>query len=307
MLAGLTAYTSTFLSDVNAAQTRISTANEQLSSGYRVNVASDDPGAIDAILGFQSQIDQVTQIKNNISQATTIANVSDSALSSANDLLNRLTSIAEQGSSSTATAASNASLAEQVQGIAEQMVGLANTTFSGQYVFGGDSATTQPYTFNWSVAGGVVQNNTSSNTVTITNTDGDTLVVPPQTAQQIFDARTSTGTPAASNIFQNIYALGQALQSNNQAGIQSSVSALNASVAQLGQATSVSGNTLNWLQSSATAADSNLTSLQSQLSGIRDADATQAATDLTTAETAMQAAIAAQGTLNIKNLFSYLG
>jgi flagellin-like hook-associated protein FlgL len=50
-----------------------------------------------------------------------------------------------------------------------------------------------------------------------------------------------------------------------------------------------------------------LNNLQTQLGGLRDADATQAATDLTTAETAMQAAIAAQGTMNIKNLFSYLG
>jgi flagellar hook-associated protein 3 FlgL len=307
MLAGLDAYTPTFLSDVNAAETRINIANEQLSSGYRINVPSDDPGAIDAILGFQGQIDRVTQIQNNISQATTVANVSDSALTSASDLLNQLTSIAAQGSSSTATAANRASLAQQVQGIDEQMVALANTTFSGQYVFGGDDSTTPPYTFNWSAPGGVVQNNTATNTVTLTNSDGDTLLIPGQTAQQIFDTQTTAGAPAAGNIFQNIYTLGQALQNNDQAGIQSSVTSINASITQLGQATTISGNTLDWLQNSATAATSNLTSLQSQLSGLRDADATQAATDLTTAETAMQAAIAAQGSMNIKNLFSYLG
>jgi flagellar hook-associated protein 3 FlgL len=307
MLAGLQAYTSTFLSAVNAAETRINTANQQLSSGYRINVPSDDPGAIDAILGFQSQIDRVTQIQSNLSRATTIANVSDSALTSASDLLNQLASIAAQGSSSTATAASRASLAQQVQGIDEQMVSLANTTFSGQYVFGGDDATTQPYTFNWSAAGGVVQNNTAGTTVTLANSDGDSILIPAQTAQQIFDAKTAAGTPAAGNIFQNIYTLGQALQNNNQAGVQASVASINASIVQLGQASTVSGNTLDWLQNSTSTAASNLTSLQSELSGLRDADATQAATNLTTSETAMQAAIAAQGTLNIKSLFSYLG
>jgi len=338
MLAGLDSYTSTFLSNVSAAETRINTANEQLSSGYRVNVPSDDPGAIDAILGFQSQIDHVTQIQTNLSQATTIANVSDSALSSASDLLNQLTSIAAQAASSTSTAANNKSLAEQVQGIGEQMVALANTSFSGQYVFGGDNSTVQPYTSNFAanpiVLPGYTQTNTATNTVTLTNSDGDSMAIPAQTAQQIFDPQTAGVPPAASvpstgNILTNIGNLIQALQTNNQTAIStgtpavpasagppavaavpavpSIVSSLQASIAQLGQATTISGNTIDWLQSSTTTAASNLTTLQSELSGLRDADATQAATNLTTAETAMQAAIAAQGTMNIKNLFSFMG
>jgi flagellar hook-associated protein 3 FlgL len=281
--------------------------------------------------------------------------VSDSALSSANDLLNQLTSIAAQAASSTSTAANNKSLAEQVQGIGEQMVALANTSFSGQYVFGGDSSTTQPYTGNFATQTapltgvvtfvtppGYTQTNNATNSVTLTNSDGDSIAVPAQTAQQIFDPQTQiapvppatvpTTVPAAGNILTTIGNLILALQNNNQKAIStgtaavpavppvgatpgtpavpavpSIVSSLQASVAQLGQATTISGNTLNWLQNSAAAATSNLTSLQSQLSGLRDTDATQAATNLTTAETAMQAAIAAQGTMNIKNLFSYLG
>jgi flagellin-like hook-associated protein FlgL len=75
----------------------------------------------------------------------------------------------------------------------------------------------------------------------------------------------------------------------------------------LGQATTASGETLNWLQQSSDAATSKLTNLQTQLSALRDADAAQAATDLSTGETAVSAAIAAHGSLNIKSLFSYLG
>jgi flagellar hook-associated protein 3 FlgL len=311
MLAGLDAYTPTFLSNVNAAETRINTANEELSSGYRINQPSDDPGAIVAILGYQSQIDNVTQVQSNLAQATTIANVSDAALTSAGDLLNQLASIAAQGSGSSATAADNNALAEQVQGIGEQMVALANTTFSGAYVFGGDDSNIQPYTSNFSanpfVAPGYVQNNTAGATVTLTNSDGDTIAIPAQTAQQIFDTQTAAGAPAAGNILQNISALVQALQSNNQTNIQASAASITASVTQLAQATTISGNTLDWLQTSTTAATAKLTDFQSQISGLRDADATQAATDLTTAQTAMQAAIAAQGTMNIKTLFSYLG
>jgi len=307
MLAGLDAYNSTFISDLNAVEARINTANEQLSSGYRVNQPSDDPGAIDAILNFQGQIDQVTQIQSNLSQATTVANVGDASLSSASDMLDQLTSIAAEGSSSTTTATTNASLGQQVQGIDQQLVSIANTTFGGLYVFGGDDATTQPYTFDWSVAGGVQQNNTSSNTLTVTNSDGNSIPFPGQTAQQIFGAQNSDGSPAASNIFQNVYALGQALQNNDLAGIQAAAASLKTSVIQLGQAQTTSGNVLDWLQASTQTATSKLTNLDSLLSNVRDADAVSAATDLTTAETAENAAISAHGTLQIKSLFSYLG
>jgi flagellar hook-associated protein 3 FlgL len=307
MLAGLDAYTSTFLTSLNETETRINQANEQLSSGYRVNQPSDDPGAIDAILDYQAQIDQVTQIQNNLSQATTVANLADSALTSASSMLNQLSTIAAQGVNSTSTATSNNALGTQVEGIEQQLVSLANTTFNGGYIFGGDNPTTQPYTFNWSVSGGVVQNNTAGSTIGITNTDGESLVVPGQTAQQIFGAQNSNGTPAAGNIFQNVYALGQALQSNNQTGIEAAATSIQASITQLGQSTTISGNTLNWLQQSTSDASSKLTNLQTQLSGLRDADAAQAATNLSSAETAEQAAVAAQGTLNIKSLFSYFG
>jgi flagellar hook-associated protein 3 FlgL len=307
MLAGLDAYTSSFLSSLNATEQRITTANQQLGTGYRVNQASDDPGAINSILEYQGQIDQVTQIQKNLAQGTTVANLADSALSSVSNMLDQLTSIAAQGASSTSDAESNSSLAQQVQGIAQQIVAAANSTFGGTYIFGGDDATTQPYTFNWSVPGGIVQNNTSSSTIGITNSDGASQVVPGQTAQQIFDSRNADGSVAASNIFQNVWALGQALQNNDQAGIQAATTGIQAAVVQLGQATTISGNTIDWLQQSSQNATTKLTNLQGQLSGLRDADVAAAATNLQSAETAEQAAIAARGTLQIKSLFSYLG
>lgn len=307
MLAGLDAYNSSFLSSLDATEKRITQASQQLSTGYRVNQPSDDPGAIGAILEYQSQIDEVTQIQNNLSQASTVANLADSSLTSASNMLNQLTSIAAQGSSSTSNAKSNAALAQQVQGIEEQLVSIANTTFQGNYIFGGDNPNTQPYTFNWSVPGGVVQNNTASATTAISNADGDPMVIPGQTAQQIFDARNPDGSAATGNIFQNVWALGQALQNNDQAGIQAAATSLQSSVVQLGQSTTISGNTLDWLQQSSSGATTKLTGLKSQLSNIRDADAAAAATALTSAQTAEQAAIAAHGSLSIKSLFSYMG
>ena len=306
MLAGLDAFNSIFLADLNNTQNSIAQANQQVTSGIRVNEASDDPGAIGAILDNQNQIDQITQVQTNLNQAATVASVADGALSSASTLLNRLTSLAAEGSDSSATAASRSALGVEVQGIEQQLVEIANTSVLGQYIFGGDAPDIQPYTFNWNVPGGVVQNNTAGNTTTIQDASGSTLI-PGMTAQQIFGAQNSDGTPAAGNIFQNVYALGQALDSNDQAGVQAAATALQASVAQLGQATTFNGDTENWIQQAQQNAASDLTNLQTNLSSLRDTDVAAAATQLTLDQTALQAALSAHASLNVKSLFSYLG
>jgi flagellin-like hook-associated protein FlgL len=127
------------------------------------------------------------------------------------------------------------------------------------------------------------------------------------TAQQIFDARNVDGSPAAGNIFRAVHALRQALENNDQAGVQAVAVTLPSAVAQLGQATTYYGNTQSWLEQSADDASSRLITLQQTLSSLRDTDVAQAATDLTSAQTAMQAALAAHSSLNLRSLFDYLG
>jgi flagellar hook-associated protein 3 len=153
---------------------------------------------------------------------------------------------------------------------------------------------------------GVIRNNTAANTTTISNAAGSSIL-PGMTAQQILDARNPDGTPASGNIFQIVYALDQALQSNDQPGIRAAALALPAAVTQLGQATTHYGNTQSWLTQAADDASSKLVNLQQILGSLRDTDIAAAATDLTLANTAMQAALAAHGSLNVKSLFSYLG
>jgi flagellar hook-associated protein 3 len=417
MLAGLSGFNTTFLADLTATENRITQLNKQITSGVRVNQASDDPGAIAAILETQSDIDRATQTQTNLQQASTVAASADGALASASSLLDRLRSLAAQGANSTATAATRTTLSQQVQAIEQQLVSIANTQVEGRYIFGGDDPNAQPYTLqpgtfstpaknlndpaalfdkgtpatdsesfqvtymdtlgavqNTTVsipatatgisgstfvsqlntaltAGGVtgvtaqigagdalqftgsnivsivhtltpgvtqgvaanndsltgvIQNNTAANTTTISNAAGS-AILPGMTAQQIFDARNPDGTPAAGNIFQAVYALGQALAANDQPGVQAVALALPASVAQLGQTTTSYGNTQSWLAQAADDASSKLVNLHQVLGSLRDTDVAQAATDLTLANTAMQAALAAHGSLNVRSLFDYIG
>ncbi len=306
MITGIAASNGSFLADLNQLENRISQTSQQVSSGIRVNQASDDPSAIASILDYQNQIDQITQTQTNLDYANTDVKTADGALQSASSLMNQLVSIAAQGATSTATPSSRTELGQQVQQIEQQLVLIANTTVQGRYIFGGDQPTIQPYTFDWSSPDGVVANSTPTNTAVIADASGSTIV-PGLTAQQIFDAQNAGGGAAPNNVFAAAYSLGQALLSNDQPGIQNATTAISAAATQVAQSNEYYGNTETWIGQATTDAASRLTNLRTALSGLRDTDVAQAATELQTDQTALEAALAAHASLDNRTLFSFLG
>jgi flagellin-like hook-associated protein FlgL len=109
------------------------------------------------------------------------------------------------------------------------------------------------------------------------------------------------------NIFNAAYSLGQALLSNNHAGIQSAILQVKAASEQLGLVTTVYGDTLSWIQQASASATNEQNDVTQALSAIRDTDVARAATQLTLEQTALEAALSAHGNLNTKSLFSYFG
>lgn len=214
MLSGIDSYNGSFLTALDNTQNQVAQLQQQITSGVRVSQASDDPSAVSSIIDYQEEIDRVTQVQTNMNTASTTASSADTALQSAASLLDQLVSIGSEGASSTTSATARANLATQVQQIAQEMVGLANTTSNGQYVFGSDGSTTQPYTFDWSSPKGVVQNSATSNTSILRDASGN-QITPNMTAQQIFDVQNPDGTSATGNVFQAIYDLGTALAQPN--------------------------------------------------------------------------------------------
>jgi flagellar hook-associated protein 3 FlgL len=309
MLAGLEGFGTGFLADLSNIENRISSENKQITSGVRVGQASDDPTAISPILDYQLNIDQTGQVQANLNTANVDATAADGALQSASSLMDRLVSLATQGASSTTTASSRAVLGQEVQQIAQQMVTIANTTVQGRYIFGGDDATTAPYSFDWSQPDGVVPSASpasTASTLLLRNATGAAINVR-MTAQGIFDLRDGSGNPTSGNVFQAIYALGQALQANDQAGVQNAIPMLNAAVNQIGQATTFYGHVESWIQTSLQDATQLSTNSQQALGTLRDTDIAAAASQLTLDQTALNAALAAHGSFNTRSLFSYLG
>ena len=110
-------------------------ALQQMSTGQKLNSLSDNPAAAASLVDLRMESSSDTQYLKNISSLTGSLNVADSALSSVVEALTTAQSLGVEGASSTVNTQNQHALAQEVQGIQQQILGLANTSYNGQYLF----------------------------------------------------------------------------------------------------------------------------------------------------------------------------
>jgi flagellar hook-associated protein 3 FlgL len=306
MISNLDPSSQLFLSDLNQVEQRLSQANQQLSSGKKLNVASDAPGDVTSLLQLRTDEQRNTQIESNLTLAKTDATSADSALAGAASLMDTAVQLATQGANSTQTAATRASLAQQVQSVLEEMVSYSQTQVQGSYIFSGDQSQSPTYQVDLTAANGVDQLSDAAATQQIEDPAGGSFAAS-QTAQQIFDDTNSDGTTAADNVFAALNTLQTALLNNDQTGISNSIDSLQQASTHLNNAEAFYGTVENRIQNASTFASSYDTELQTEISDKQDADIPTATLEMTQATTQLQAAMEMQGKMPHSSLFDYLG
>ena len=296
----------TFLADISRIQAATNNASEQVSSGFKVTQASDAPDQISSLLQFEANLHSNNQITTNLSNVKAQVDTAESSLSSAVQFTQQALSLGTEGASSIQTATQRQILAQQVATIQSELVGIANTSVAGKFVFSGDTSGAASYQVDSTSATGVDRLISTQATQQIENTNGGLFSIG-KTAQDIFDHRNADDTVASDNLFSAVNGLQIALTNNDTAGIATALDTLQTASTYLDQQQAFYGNVQDQVAASTTAAQAQNVSLTAQIGGIRDADLTQAATQLTTGETAETAAYSAEAKLPTTSLFSYLG
>jgi flagellar hook-associated protein 3 FlgL len=293
--------TQMFLSGMDRIQARLQRAQQQLTTGLRINSVSDDPDQISNLMQVRSSIAQTQQITTNLGRVKTESDTAENALSNAVSLLDSITTTGAEAEPTTQTADTRAQLGSQVESYLQQMAGIANTSVEGRYVFSGDSDQTQPYTIDLTQVNPLSAYQGSDATRQVQHPDGSTFPVS-LTAQQIFDS-----ADPETNVFANVTNLRNALLNNDQAGIDSALGALKNTATYLNTQLAFYGNVQNRVASATDFAANLTTQLLTEQSGIQDADLTQSITELTQGSIQQQAALAAQKEMPRTSLFDYLG
>jgi flagellar hook-associated protein 3 FlgL len=205
------------------------------------------------------------------------------------------------GVKGTSTAATNATLAQQVGSVLQEMVGLADTNIEGRYIFAGDSDQQSPYTVDLAQTPPVSAYLGSAATRVAQHPDGTTFSIS-LTAQTIFDS-----TDPSTNVFTAMTTLQTALANNDTAGIQ----AANAGLAKIGgylnQQLAFYGNVQNKVAQATDYASTQQTQLQTQISNLQDADLTGSILQLNQDQTQEQAALQSEARIPRTTLFDFLG
>ncbi len=304
MISNLNPAAQQFLADLNRIQTRTNVAQGQISSGFRIQTASDSPDEIGSLLQLQAELSSNTQARANLNRAKAEVDTGENALGSAIQALDKAIQVGAQGAS-IQTAQDRAGLAQQIQNLQQQLVGLTTTAVEGRYIFSGSADSQPPYQLNLANPNGVDRLVTTAATRQIQDTAGNSFPIA-RTAQDIFDHRNSDDTLAGDNVFAALNSLRVALTANDSAGITTAIDSLHRSSIYLNDQQSFYGVAQDRLNTAISSGQDRDSTLKSQISSIRDTDFTEASLTLNAGITQQQAAIAARAKTPVKSLFDFL-
>jgi flagellar hook-associated protein 3 FlgL len=279
--------------NISAAKSQLAKLQDKASSGRAISTPSDDPTGTVAALQIRSQQRANAQYGSNIDDGLAWLGTVDGSLTSSENLLRQAIDLTVQGSNSgTMTPATREALANQLDGVRADLLGQANTKYLGRSVFAGNSdapsAFDATYSYNGS-SGSTVQRRISGTETVTVSADGSAA----------FGA-------GGSSVFATIDTITAALRGGNDAAVRSGLDTLKTNLTTMGAEHAVVGGHYARLQQAKTTNGNAATSLETQRSGVEDADTAQVLVDLKTQELSYQTALAVTAQSIQPTLMSFL-
>lgn len=172
---------------INAQRMRLSTLQEQLATGRRINRASDDPSGMEMVLSLRTSQAEIEQFERNAQTANQKLVAADDAVNSYQNVLERVRVLVTQGLSDTSTQAAKNALATEIEVLRARILTTANAANNGEYLFGGIRQNEAPFDPLTAVAS---PNPTSAQYIQIE--PGSGAIAVGVTADTIFSDATST-------------------------------------------------------------------------------------------------------------------
>ncbi len=286
---------SSALDQTQATEQQLST---ELSSGLGVTTIGQNPVAASQNAQLLNQIG----VEDSFTQSSNLAlgglNVTDSALGGVVTQLNQAISLGSEGANGTLTLAQMQAISNQLSGIRDEVLSLANTSYQGQYVFGGSQTSGPPFTLN-----------TSTSPATVTY-NGDSIVnqLQPPTGQPI--AMNIPGnqifTSSTANVLGALNTIVADYASGDSAAGAADTAALNSALNFVSQQRVTLDNSINRLNTATAAATSEATQLTTVQTNLMQADIPSISTQLSLVKSQQTALINVIAALGSGSLFDKL-
>lgn len=265
---------------------------EQLTTGRVINRPSDNPTGTTSAMRLRSSLADQAQFARNAQDGIGWLTQVDSALDSVTTTVKRARDLALQGANAAASGpVAREALAVEVDGLREELIARANTTYLESPVFGGVTAGSTAYDAAGNYVGtlGDVNRRIGGGVLVKVDVDGP----------DVFG-------DGATSVFAELAALSTALRAGDQAGISGAINTLNTRIDTVTSARTAAGSRYQRLeQADLTAFDARI-SLENQRSMIENADLAETTVSLKLQEVAYQAALAATSRVMQPSLLDFL-
>lgn len=282
---------------IQGTEQALNTAVQQLATGQRVGVPSDDPSAASENLQSLAESANVDRFTQNGDAVLSQAQMADSALSNVVSELNQAITLGTQGADGSMTSENREAIATQVQSVLSQIISQANTTFNGVSLFAGTSGAVPAFVSDsTSPTGYSYEGNAGVNSAAI----GDNLQVNVNVpGDQIF-------TNSSGNVIGSLSQLISALNSGTTTGIGDAVSAVRSALTNVGQQRVIYAGVVNQINSQESYLSQETISLTSQQQSLTGVDESVAVSNLTQAQIAHTTILAAAAKVLPTSLLDYL-
>jgi flagellar hook-associated protein 3 FlgL len=182
-------------------QADMSTLREQMTTGKRVNQASDDPAAAAEAERALAAQGRIAASQRAIAAAKDMATQTESSLADAGNLLQSARQLVVQAGNATLSDADRKSIAAQLQAIRGELLGVANQgNGAGAYLFGGQGADQRPFVdasggVQYATAAGQIQSGAGTNLPL--STDGKAVWLSAPTGNGVFVTSAGPGVANA--------------------------------------------------------------------------------------------------------------
>jgi flagellar hook-associated protein 3 FlgL len=130
--------TNNMMNNINKNKLSMTTLEQQYSTGKKIQRPSDDPIVTVRALKLRTNLSELDQYyEKNIPDATSWMDVTESALSTVNDILKQINTYCVQGSTDTLTGSDRSSIVQNLEQMKNQIYQEGNTNYAGRYVFTG--------------------------------------------------------------------------------------------------------------------------------------------------------------------------
>jgi flagellar hook-associated protein 3 FlgL len=190
----------TTLEALTRRQSALTDAQLQLTTGKRVNRASDDPAAAAAAERALSKSSRADASQRSVEASKTMMSLTESALGEAGELLQQVREALVASGNASYTDAERDGVAQKIAGLREQLLDVANrSNGAGGFLFGGQGASQPPFV---DAVGGVSFRGTAGFVTAAgedklpLSADGRSVWLSARTGNGVFETRaiTSTGT-----------------------------------------------------------------------------------------------------------------